>query len=276
MVDIGLAGAFIGGLLSLLSPCSVMLLPAFFAYAFGSGRRIIARTGVFYLGLITSLVPMGVLAASVGQFLLTERDTLVRVVGIAVLIAGVLLLLGVGIPMPAVIRVRPDRNATSVVSTFLLGAVYAIAGVCAGPLLGSVLLVASLGTLFYGAILMALYAAGMTLPLLVLALIWGRLGDRGMVWLRPRMVEATIAGHHWQNSWSTAISGVLTIGVGVLLLVSDGTAGIGGFLGVGEQARLETAALGLSTGIPDGVIVFAAMAAIAALILVRNREQEED
>ena len=57
MIDIGLAGATIGGLLSLLSPCSVMLLPAFFAYAFGTLRQIMVRTAVFYLALLASLVP---------------------------------------------------------------------------------------------------------------------------------------------------------------------------------------------------------------------------
>ncbi|WP_009945137.1 hypothetical protein [Saccharopolyspora erythraea] len=34
MTEIGLVGAFLGGLLSLLSPCSALLLPSFFAYAF--------------------------------------------------------------------------------------------------------------------------------------------------------------------------------------------------------------------------------------------------
>lgn len=57
MIDIGLAGATVGGLLSLLSPCSVMLLPAFIAYAFGSVRQILARTAVFYLGLVPAWCP---------------------------------------------------------------------------------------------------------------------------------------------------------------------------------------------------------------------------
>lgn len=33
---VGLLGALVGGVLTLLSPCSVMLLPAFFSYAFTS------------------------------------------------------------------------------------------------------------------------------------------------------------------------------------------------------------------------------------------------
>lgn len=57
-MDIGLLGAFLGGVLTLLSPCSAMLLPAFFSYAFADPRELLTRTGVFYLGLITSLVPL--------------------------------------------------------------------------------------------------------------------------------------------------------------------------------------------------------------------------
>ncbi len=34
MTQIGLLGAFLGGVLALLSPCSALLLPSFFAYAF--------------------------------------------------------------------------------------------------------------------------------------------------------------------------------------------------------------------------------------------------
>ena len=70
-MDIGYLGAFLGGLLSLLSPCSVMLLPSFFAYAFVHPSTLVTRTGVFYLGLITTLVPLGVFAGTVGWAVIT-------------------------------------------------------------------------------------------------------------------------------------------------------------------------------------------------------------
>ncbi|BAS07616.1 biogenesis protein [Arthrobacter sp. Hiyo4] len=58
---IGYAGAFLGGILTLLSPCSALLLPAFFAYAFSTKTRLVARTALFYLGLLSTLVPLGCL-----------------------------------------------------------------------------------------------------------------------------------------------------------------------------------------------------------------------
>ena len=48
--------AFLGGALTLLAPCSVMLLPAFFAYAFTSRTTLLARTGLFWLGLIGLII----------------------------------------------------------------------------------------------------------------------------------------------------------------------------------------------------------------------------
>ena len=43
MVSIGFLGAFLGGVLAILSPCSALLLPAFFAYAFTLLRTTSAR-----------------------------------------------------------------------------------------------------------------------------------------------------------------------------------------------------------------------------------------
>lgn len=278
MVDIGLAGATIGGLLSLLSPCSVMLLPAFFGYAFGSLRQILARTAIFYLGLVASLVPLGVFASTLGGLLVTQRQALITVVAVLVIAAGLALLLGVQIPTPGRLG-RPQRTpgqATTAVSTFLLGTVYAVAGVCAGPILGAVLLVASLGSPLYGATLMALYGLGMCLPLLVLAVAWGRLGARGMAWLRPRTVERRLGRFTWRNSWITIISGLFTVGVGVLLLVTDGTAGLSGWLDVASQQRIETEALRTANSIPDLWFVFGAIIVVVGVALIANREPAPD
>ena len=77
----------------MLSPCSVMLLPACFsAYAFGSVRQILARTAIFYLGLVTTLVPLGVFASALGGLITTNRQTLISVVATLIIIAGLVLL----------------------------------------------------------------------------------------------------------------------------------------------------------------------------------------
>lgn len=64
---IGYGGTFLGGMAAILSPCAVLLLPAFFAYAFGDDRARLL-TGLFYLGLLLALVPLGLGAARWGRW----------------------------------------------------------------------------------------------------------------------------------------------------------------------------------------------------------------
>ncbi|MGW9629577.1 cytochrome c biogenesis CcdA family protein [Agromyces sp. NPDC055520] len=257
MIDLGLAGALVGGILTLLSPCSVMLLPAFFAYAFTSPSRLIARTGVFFLGLITTLVPIGVLAGTLGAFVSTNRTTLVTVAAIVIIVLGAVQL--VGIPLPAFTRGGASEG-TGVASVYLLGTVYGLAGVCAGPLLGSVLALAALGGQpLYGGIVLAVFALGMTVPLFVLAVAWSRSPRlRGM--LRPRTVRIG----RWTNTWTQVVGGLLGVGIGVLLIATEGTASLGGVLGASQQFALESWVLERTAGVSDLVVVAIALAALAA------------
>ncbi|MFV0433829.1 MAG: cytochrome c biogenesis CcdA family protein, partial [Leucobacter sp.] len=97
-MDLTLLGAFLGGVLTLLSPCSVMLLPAFFAYAFNSPGALVARTGVFFLGLATSLVPLGLLVGTLGAWVSVHREALMTVASVVVMLLGAVMLLGVRLP----------------------------------------------------------------------------------------------------------------------------------------------------------------------------------
>ncbi|MBB6099662.1 cytochrome c biogenesis protein CcdA [Deinobacterium chartae] len=265
-MEIGLLGAFLGGVLTLLSPCSVMLLPAFFSYAFAGPAALIARTGVFYLGLVTTLVPLGMLAGSLGVFVNQHRTAFVTVSAVVVIVLGLIMLLG--IPIPALSRSR-GASGTSSAAVYALGTVYGLAGVCAGPLLGAVLTYAALGgSAVLGGIILFVFAAGMALPLLMLALAWGRLPFIRR-WVRPREV---ILGR-WRNTWTAIVGGALTSAVGALLLITDGTAALGGVLGASNQFRLESWALRATAGIPDGVVVLVAAAVLTAVWFTRRRQR---
>ena len=115
---------------------------------------------------------------------------------------------------------------------------------------------------------MLVFAAGMALPLLLLALLWGRFPAVKRL-VRPR--EVTVG--RWSNTWTGIIGGILTIGVGILLLVTAGTTDLTGILGASDQAALEGAVLEGAGGVPDWVViaVAAAIAAIGWLIVRRRR-----
>ena len=247
-MEIGLLGALVGGVLTLLSPCSVMLLPAFFSYAFTSPTQLLTRTGVFYLGLITTLVPLGVLAGTLGAFVNEHRFTFVMVAAIVVIVLGTTMILNIPIPF---LRSGGSLRTTSPASVYALGTVYGLAGVCAGPLLGAVLTVAALGgNAVYGGLILMVFAAGMALPLLILAFVWGRLPFvRRLV--RPR--ELRIG--RWRNTWTGVVGGVLTVALGVLLLVTEGTASLGGVLGTTQQMQLEGWVYEVARTVPDIVVV---------------------
>ncbi len=266
-MDIGLLGAFLGGVLTLLSPCSAMLLPAFFSYAFASPKELLTRTGIFYLGLITSLVPLGVLAGTLGAFVNEYRFTFVTVASIVVIALGAIMLLNIPIPFLFGGRAAEGTSATAV---YALGTVYGLAGVCAGPLLGAVLTVAAVsGNALAGGIVVLVFAAGMALPLLVLALLWGRFPFVKRL-VRPR--EVMIG--RWRNTWTGIIGGALTIAVGILLLATAGTTELTGILGAADQAAVEGAVLDGVGQVPDLLVVGIVLAAaLIAWLLVRSRRK---
>lgn len=269
-MDIGLAGAFLGGVMTLLSPCSAMLLPAFFAFAFTHPARLLQRVGVFYLGLVATLVPLGVLAGSFGAWVSQYRDGIVTWLSVLVIVLGLVQLLGV--PLPVLGAPSIATQGSRPLSVFLLGTVYGLAGVCAGPLLGAVLTVAALGgNPLYGGLVLAVFAAGMALPLLLLALLWNRV-DRLRGWLRPRML---IIGR-WQNAWINVIGGALLIVVGVLLLVTGGTGSLSGLLPASTQAGVESWALGVSGTVSDLLIAFLAAVALLVVVVIRRRRSAAD
>ncbi|UZG60327.1 cytochrome c biogenesis CcdA family protein [Rhodococcus opacus] len=272
-MDLGLLGAFLGGVLTLLSPCSAMLLPAFFSYAFITPVALMSRTGVFYLGLITTLVPLGVLAGTLGAFVNQHRFALVTAAAIIVIVLGTIMLFDIA--TPGLTR-RQAADSTSVAAVYALGTVYGLAGVCAGPLLGTVLTFAAVsGNALSGGIILLVFAAGMALPLLVLALVWGRVPFVTRL-VRPREVSLG----RWSNTWTGLIGGALTIAVGTVLLVTNGTTALGCLLGAADQAHLENAVLQGANEIPDllvvGVVVtVAAAAAVVARIRRRGPRRSE-
>lgn len=267
-MDLSLLGAFLGGALALLSPCSVMVLPAFFAYAFHSPGELFSRTGAFFLGLATTLVPLGLLAGTLGAWVAANRSGLMTVVLIVVIALGAVMLLGV--PLPALTR-QQSAKGTSVASVYALGAVYGLAGGCAGPVFGAVLAMAAFGgNALMGGFTMLLYAAGMTLPLTLLALLWNRIPGVKKL-MRPR--ELVIG--RWRNAWSNIVGGVITIAVGVFMLVTDGAERFSGVLNSSSQAELEAGVMRATSGVSN-LVVLAAAAAIALVVwlVVRWRARQ--
>lgn len=267
-MELSLLGAFLGGTLALLSPCSVMVLPAFFAYAFHSSSELFSRTGAFFLGLATTLVPLGLLAGTLGAWVAAHRSSIMTVVLVLVIVLGAIMVLG--IPLPALTK-QQSAKGTSVASVYALGAVYGLAGGCAGPIFGAVLAMAAFGgNALMGGATMLFYAAGMTVPLALLALLWNRIpGLRSLV--RPR--ELVIG--KWRNAWSNIIGGLITIAVGVFMIVTDGAERFGGVLDASTQAGVEAKVMQSTSGISNlWVLGIGVAIALTVWLIVRFRARQ--
>ncbi|MGW6694071.1 cytochrome c biogenesis CcdA family protein [Rhodococcus sp. NPDC054953] len=264
---IGYGAAFLGGLLALLSPCSALLLPSFFAYSFGSTGRLVARTGTFHLGLCTTLVPLGAAGSLLGGVLSTHRETVITVGGLTIIAMGILQIVGRGFSFGFAQRAmarqgRSDRAG----SVYLLGMVYGLSGFCVGPILGSILTVAALSSSpLHGGSLLAVYALGMAMPLFVMAAVWDRFDLGRRRWLRGRVLTVGRVELHT----TSLLSGLFFVAVGVLFLVSDGTSALAGAVGADTGVALESWVLRLAGAIP--MTTLAALLGGAALLVVAWR-----
>ncbi|WP_083927495.1 cytochrome c biogenesis CcdA family protein [Nocardiopsis prasina] len=266
-MDIGFVAAILGGLLALLSPCSALLLPSFFAYAFRDTGQLLLRTGVFYVGLCLTLVPLGAGSAMVSVLFYGHRELLISVAGGVIIAFGVAQILGLGFTWGVLARAQSrfvgGRGSLSVLG---LGAVYGLAGFCSGPILGAVLTVAATGTPVRGMLLMAAYALGMVLPMFFLALLWDHFDLGGRRWLRGRTVELGPLRTHT----TALLSGGLFVGIGVLFVAFDGTASMTSLPGAGWMAETADRAQGVFArlGTSTDLVALGALAVLVVLVAV--------
>ena len=277
MSGAGLLTAFLGGLLSLISPCAALLLPSFFAYAFDRVGTLIGRTLTFLAGLLTVLVPLGAGVGLVGAMITQYRGVVTTAGGLLLIGFGVLSVLGIGFGSATAGRLAGRIRISGPVSTYALGTVYGLAGFCSGPLLGSILTVAAVGSNpGYGAALLGAYAVGMAAPLFVLALAWDRFGLSRQQWLRGREVRIGPLRTHS----TSLVSGVLFIGIGLLFLFTDGTAGIMAPTTVDQQADAQGVIQDLFGGVSDAAvllgIVLIALVVLAVRLLRRRSRRAPD
>jgi cytochrome c-type biogenesis protein len=187
--------AFAAGLLSFASPCTLPILPAFFAFAFQSSRTQIAvTTAVFMLGLGTMFSLMGASASALGRVLLQNQQFILLVGGSLVLGFGVMSLLGKGFTGFQQ-EGAPARNS-SLGGAYLFGMTFAVGwSSCVGPILGAVLTMAAVtDSVLRGVMLGFIYALGLGLPLILVSTFFGRASRQSLFWrlLRGKGREVTV------------------------------------------------------------------------------------
>lgn len=186
MLDIGLGGAALAGLLSFVSPCVLPLVPPYLAWLAGVSfeefrqdapaaaqrRRIFFAALAFVLGFSTVFIALGATASVVGQAIARYFDTLAVVAGILIIIMGLHFL---GVFRIALLyrdaRVQVARKPAGPAGAYVIGLAFAFGWTpCVGPVLAAILFIAgSEGTAARGAILLTAYSAGIGIPFLLAA-----------------------------------------------------------------------------------------------------------
>ena len=179
--NLGLLGAFAGGLISFLSPCTLPLVPGYLSFVAGQGGSVpeqqrwphLVLSLFFVLGFSIIFVSLGAGATLLGNMLQAYRYE-------ATLIGGSLVIL-FGIFMTGLLRIRwlqrefrlqlslPPGNPTT---AFLLGVSFALGWTpCIGPILAAILAMSSLSADPRMAVAMlSVYALGLAIPFLLVSL----------------------------------------------------------------------------------------------------------
>lgn len=214
--NLGIAIAFLGGLLSFLSPCVLPLVPSYLGFITGmsvdemGNRRKLAmlHATLFVIGFSLIFILLGASATALGRALKHYEVWVTRV--------GAILIILFGLYLTGLIKIRAfgqeqrlhlERKPLGYLGSVLIGMAFAAGWTpCIGPILGGILgMAATEADLSRGTILLASYSIGLAVPFLVAAyavesfLKWFQKFRRYLPWVQR-------------------ISGILLILVGVLLL----------------------------------------------------------
>jgi cytochrome c-type biogenesis protein len=213
--------AFGAGILSILSPCYLALIPAYLTYLTGvppdelPGRTspsVMWHAICFVLGFSTLFILYGASAGMIGRFLLAHQQLLRKLAGLAVCLLGVHAS-GL-IEIPALTRTRRlswgQTAPRGTGKSLLIGMAFAAGWTpCVGPVLGSILLLASQAqTIAAGIQLLFAYSLGMAVPFLLMAFFIGRF----RAWL-PVLSR--------QSQAVSLVTGLLLIGTGWILYTNS-------------------------------------------------------
>jgi len=222
-VDTTIFAAFAAGFVSFISPCVLPLVPGYLSAVSGVNvadldtrdravtAKVLAPAILFCLSFTAVFVALGMAATGLGQTLREHQETLERIAGALIVVMGVFF-----IATLFVTRLNQEWKPSALIeragngSPMIVGAAFAIGWTpCIGPTLTAILNAAAIkDTVSEGAVLLAIYSAGLAVPFLLSAVAFHR-ATRVFRWLRDHYVIIT------------AISGALLIVMGVLIFSGE-------------------------------------------------------
>ena len=166
--------AFGAGLISFLSPCVLPLIPGYISYISGQSLQEILNKKeinffpliLFCLGFSTVFVILGASASFLGQTLLQNSEILRIAAGIVIIIFSLQLIGIINIPYLNFEKRFDAKESRNILFPYVIGVAFGFGWTpCIGPILGSILALASIEeTLSRAVILLILYSLGLAIP----------------------------------------------------------------------------------------------------------------
>ena len=229
--DLGviLVVAFGAGLLSFLSPCVLPLIPVYASFLTGLSVKDLSqkhntalqkhrlttmkRGLMFVLGFSVVFIVLGSTVGYAGSIFLDASIWIERIGGVVLIALGLHLIGLFKIPwLERQLKFDLSKRTSGKAGTFFVGMAFGAGWTpCIGPILAGILTIAaSSSSISTGALLLSVYSAGLAIPFLLSAFAL----DRFLIFfdrIKSKMV------------WIERISGLLLIGVGILLLTGSMT-----------------------------------------------------
>jgi cytochrome c-type biogenesis protein len=184
MLDVSLATALVGGLISFLSPCVLPLVPPYLSFLAGTTfdrleagddagvrRRALLAALLFVAGFTTVFVALGATASALGQIVRQYLDVLGTLAGLAIIVMGLHFLGAFRIGLLYREARFQVARPVGLWGAYAMGLAFAFGWTpCIGPVLAAILAVAgSEANVARGAALLAAYSLGLGIPFLIAA-----------------------------------------------------------------------------------------------------------
>ena len=214
-----MVSAFAGGVVMFLAPCTLPIVPAFLvslvpdAVRHNKRREITIRTISFTFGFSIIFFLFGLLSAYLGSWIAHYKVIFSQVGSVLIILFGLAILGVFELPLlkNTFQRIRvPHMEKGRFARPLLLGVVFALGwSPCAGPILASILLLASQSaTLMQGGVLLLTFSLGLAVPFILTGLLYAQ------------SVHA-FTGYARYERYLSKFSGVFLIVLGVSLLSSQ-------------------------------------------------------
>ena len=166
--------AFGAGLVSFLSPCVLPLIPGYISYISGQSLQNILETKkinlfsliLFCLGFSSVFVILGASASFLGQALLQNSELFRIIAGIIIIIFSLQLIGLINIPYLNFEKRFDAKESRNFLFPYVIGLAFGFGWTpCIGPILGSILALASIEeTLTRAILLLIFYSLGLAIP----------------------------------------------------------------------------------------------------------------